>query len=324
MTTAEPSTLLYLRLPNWLGDVCMCLPIVEALLEKKSYELVIVARPWAQQLLAHYPLSEWVLVSGSTRDNIHQLKAHRQQHAQRSAKGLIIPDSFSSAWIYWRARIPAAGVRDEGRSLLLRWPFAKPAQDQHTVMYWYQLATQALHAWGTPLPPLQGRQLALRLPDDDQALCQQLGIAAPHQTVLIAPTATGKHHGKVKVWPHFEALTQLLQDKGIRVIMCPPANEIAQATANAPSAERLPPLPIDQFAQLCRSVGLVVCNDSGVSHVAAAAQARQITLFGVTPADRTGPWSTSATCLGRDGQWPTLQEVLAHCLTALEKPHESA
>ena len=58
-----------------------------------------------------------------------------------------------------------------------------------------------------------------------------------------------------------------------------------------------------------RAVGLVICNDSGVSHVAAAASARQLTLFGVTRPGRTGPWSPRAVCVGAEDAWPPEDEV---------------
>src|SRR5699024_374160 len=179
----------------------------------------------------------------------------------------------------------------------------------------YELARLAMERWHTPIEPLHNEQLQLRLPQSTQSL-----LPVEYQSgkkVLIAPTATGKHMGNIKIWPHFEALTYALKKRGIHVLMCPPPNEIEQAIANAPSAHRLDPLPIDQFAQLCQQVDLVVCNDSGVSHVAAAAQARQITLFGVTSATRTGPWSKHALCLGELNHWPTLTEVLAECLVML-------
>lgn len=320
MPTALPSgrTLLYLRLPNWLGDVCMCLPIIEALLTKEQYELVICARPWAKQLLTHYPINYWVKLSGKMTQDAKLLKQHRQRYAQQTAKGLIIPDSFSSAAIFWWASIPSAGVKDEGRSFFLRWPFDKPSHSLHTVQYWYELAYLCMQRWHTPIEPLTGHQLRLRLPDAPSPAVRAAQSTPDQPTVLIAPTATGKHKGQIKVWPHFEALTLALQKQGVRVIMCPPANEIEQARANAPSAERIPPLPIDQFALLCRSVAIVICNDSGVSHVAAAAQATQITLFGVTSAKRTGPWSEHAHCLGSEGQWPSLQAVTEQCLNLLQ------
>ena len=127
---------------------------------------------------------------------------------------------------------------------------------------------------------------------------------------MIAPTAVGLHRGKVKVWPYYEALTQKLKQQNYNVYMCPPPNEVAEAERNAPSAIRLAPLPLTSFAQLCKSVDLVVCNDSGVSHLAATVNAAQITLIGVTDATHTGPWSDQAECLGENGAWPSLQAVL--------------
>jgi heptosyltransferase-2 len=55
---------------------------------------------------------------------------------------------------------------------------------------------------------------------------------------------------------------------------------------------------------------LVICNDSGVAHLCAAAGAQQITLFGVTDVERTGPWSDKSCNLGHNGQWPSTVEVV--------------
>ncbi len=66
---------------------------------------------------------------------------------------------------------------------------------------------------------------------------------------------------------------------------------------------------------------LVICNDSGVSHLGAAVQARQLTLFGVTDPARTGPWSDRAVCLGRTDEWPSVNEVLEQALALLDLRH---
>src|SRR5690606_15665974 len=133
---------------------------------------------------------------------------------------------------------------------------------------------------------------------------------------LIAPTATGLHRGKVKVWPHYDLLTRRLQEAGHTVAMCPPPAEVEAARANAPTAICLPPLKLGAFATLTRLAALVVCNDSGVSHLAAASGARQLTLFGVTQPERTGPWSDKAVCLGSAQAWPSAEQA-AECVAAL-------
>ena len=64
--TPSPSPALYVRLPNWVGDVCMSLPSLEALLAT-GLPVVACARPWARDLLAAYPLAGFVPMKGAWR-----------------------------------------------------------------------------------------------------------------------------------------------------------------------------------------------------------------------------------------------------------------
>jgi len=313
---SAPDTVLCARLPNWIGDVCMSLPSLDALLAT-GMPVVVCARAWARALLAAYPLHGFIPMQSGWWKNRHAMRQHlRSAGVGQRHLGLLLPDSLSSALTFRAAGIPAAGYRDDGRSLLLRWPVHKPAEPLHAVASWYALTRQALTAWrlATPdsAPP---PQLGLR--SHAQHRNNARSVLAAHRLtpggfILIAPTATGLHRGKIKVWPHFDALTRRLQAAGHTVVMCPPPTEVQAARANAPTALCLPPLDLGAFAALTAMAALVICNDSGVSHLAAAVQARQLTLIGVTNAARTGPWSNQATCLGEEGCWPTLEDVLAH------------
>lgn len=301
------SPLLYLRLPNWLGDVCMTLPVLEAFLAR-NYRVVVCARPWAKNLLSGYALTGFIPMTGQLRSDANTLKQFKNKHQHKDALGLSLPDSLSSALIFKWAQIPCAGYRDDGRSWLLRWPITKPDQRPHAVESWYHLALQASLIWQHPISPKVASSLHLTgIPAPNPI---KFGLNPKNTNILIAPTAIGLHKGRVKVWPHFETLTQQLQAQGITVMMCPPQNEIAQALENAPSALRIEPLSLLDFAQLCKSVDWVICNDSGVSHLAAAADAKQITLIGVTDPSHTSPWSDQALCLGNLNQWPTVQHVM--------------
>src|SRR5699024_4463756 len=229
---------------------------------------------------------------------------------------LLLPDSLSSAVIFKLAGIPSAGHKDDGRQLLLRWPLNKARSPLHAVEAWYRLTILSMQAWGlsSPAESSPPTALTLRLNSSHYDAAQQLITqqALPmSNTILIAPTAVGRHHGKNKVWEGFETLTKALQAQGFTVVMCPPPAEREQALANAPSAVCLPSLSLGGFAALAKSCRLVVCNDSGVSHIAAAVGANQLTLFGVTNRTRTGPWSAHAQCLGSEAGWPTVEEVLA-------------
>jgi len=150
-----------------------------------------------------------------------------------------------------------------------------------------------------------------------QATLERSGLTQPF--VLLSPTATGLHRGRVKSWAHYEELSQRLLAAGWPVAICPPPNEVDTARAAVPSAQLLPALPLGAYAALTQRASLVICNDSGTSHIAAAAQSRQLTLFGVTRPGRTAPWSPNASWLGDEGSWPTLDAVFERAIELLKQ-----
>lgn len=316
-TLIEP---VLIRLPNWVGDVCMTLPVLK-LLESQGVPYSVCARPWAQDLLSGMAMESFVPITGKFFNDVNTLRTWHQKNPQYH-RGLLLPDSLSSALLLRLSGFKSAGYRDDGRSLLLSWPRDKPKPRPHAVQSWFSLAQQTLKAWCIPspqaTPPAQlGLPLTPLHSEVANAAIARAGLT-PGSFVLIAPTATGLHRGQIKVWPHFASLTAALQSHGVRVVMCPPVNEQKDAKRSAPTAEVLEPLGLGAFAALTRLARLVVCNDSGASHLSAAVSAQQITLFGVTDPARTGPWTTDSVNLGQNGQWPASKDVIAHAIRILE------
>ncbi len=301
----------------------MALPSLHAVLES-GVPTVVCARSWAEDLLQGYDLAGFLPMSGSWRADRKRVADHKRLHNSGRGVGLLLPDSLSSALVFRLTGLQCAGYRDDGRSFLLKWPFSKPTPKPHAVASWYALTRSALNAWGlTSAPTTPGSELNLALTPKHEAAARTLIARAglePGKFILIAPTATGLHKGQVKVWPSFDALTRTLQAKGLRVVMCPPPNEKEEALRNAPTAVCLDSLGLGAFATLTRMSALVICNDSGVSHLAAAAGAQQITLFGVTHAKHTGPWSPFAVCLGEMGHWPSIDTVFESTVQLLNNP----
>ena len=298
----------------------MSLPVLH-LLSDSGVPFVICARAWAQDLLAAMPSRGFIPMKGKAWEDARAVRAWRKAHPS-DARSLLLPDSLTSALTFKLSGLQSVGYQDDGRSLLLTWPVAKPAPKPHAVEQWHGLAVQALQKWGvTPVRCQPGPSLSLPLlpRHHHQAadMLQRQGLQS-EKFVLIAPTATGLHHGKVKVWPHFGPLTVALQSAGYRVAMCPPPNERDAAIRNAPDAEMLPPLGLGSFAALVSQSALVICNDSGVSHLAAATGARQLTLFGVTDPSRTGPWTSQAWCMGTSDAWPSQEAVIEQAIKLLK------
>lgn len=307
---------IFIRLPNWVGDVCMSLSSLNAVISSKV-KVVICAKPWAESLLSAYldnPQVDFIPLSGRWRLDAQKIRDYRKEHPVTDKEvGLIIPDSLTSALCFKMAGLSSAGYKDDGRSLLLTWPVSKIKPRPHNVDSWHHLTRTALSTWGFSC--LAEAKDKVLLPLNKAQIDEKNAYMAQHQLVtgkfiVIAPTATGLHKGKNKVWDKYEQLTKSLKSKGCRVIMCPPTNEATQAKSNAPSAELLPPLSLGAYTALLKDAALVICNDSGVSHLSAAADTQQLTLIGTTEIEHTAPWSPSAMLLGEKGRWPELNEVL--------------
>ncbi len=307
-----------IRLPNWIGDVCMSLPSLNALADT-GHPLIVCGRPWSKDLVAQFVPDQFVSLTGKFLMDRQAISAI-PKHICRASVGLLLPDSLSSAALFALAGIKSAGYRDDGRSLLLHWPINKSSQAAHAVEKWWRLTQEATKAWGLNMPgthapelPLVPKRLTLTISEDAQkaalAAIHRAGLK-PHHFILLAPTATGTHHGKIKVWPHFAQLAQQLMSQGLEVAACPPVHERDQAKQACPTAVLIDPLPLTSFCALTRLASLVVCNDSGVSHLAALAGANQLTLFGVTDPAHTRPWSEKAMTLGSNGHWPSAVSVL--------------
>ena len=311
MSENDQPFVIAVRLPNWVGDVCMSLPCLQWLVDD-GHPLVIFARSWAKPLVQQFNPSAFVALNGSFKDD---LRAIRQFTLTRQpiTHGLILPDSLSSAALFRFSGIASAGHRHDGRSLLLKWPIPKPRTGLHASRKWWHLVQEAAKRWTLASPPTEPPKVTLEVPIKDHEAARQ-SIEAANLShcpfILLAPTAVGLHKGQVKVWPHFSSLTKVLLKKGHRLVICPPPNEIAQAQALAPGAQLLGPLNLAAFAALAQQSALVICNDSGVSHLAAVAGAKQVTLVGVTEPSHSGPISDKATVLGQMGQWPSFERVL--------------
>lgn len=315
------NTIIFVRLPNWVGDVCMSLPSLKALIDSKQ-QIVVCAQPWAKDLLAAYEIYDFIPMRKSWLDNAKSIRQWLKQHNYKTTLGLLLPDSLSSALAFRLAGIKCLGYCDDGRSLLLKWPIKKPKTKPHAVKSWYQLTYTALSKWQLNLPqPEPGPSLDWHPGPEHQSRVEQVLAETAlkrNEFILIAPTATGLHKGQIKVWPYFDSLCQALQQHGYTVIMAPPKSEQDAALVAAPTAKLIAPISLGAFTLLTSYAKLVICNDSGVSHLAASIGARQITLFGVTDPMHTGPWSEHAVKLGTMGSWPNADTVISTTLGLLK------
>lgn len=298
------------RLPNHVGDCCMTLPALR-LLEASGFTPMLTGKRWAEDLMSGMG---WRFdpIEGHVTEDLHRIR-YISNHLGPRPLGLLFPNSFSSALLFSIGRVRNAGFPTDGRRFLLDKVVEEPGT-MHEVERFFRLAHGAIKAWGgTPawdsVPEELGMKLLARHEAAARNLMAEHGI--PENFALLAPIARGLHHGKEKQWKHFNELCGPLRDMGIEPIVFPSVREEEANHAACPNARILPPTTLGNYAALAKRARIVIANDSGISHVAAAVSANQITLLGVTNPARTRPWNSKALCLGNntDG-WPSLQQVL--------------
>lgn len=299
------------RLPNHVGDCCMTLPALR-LLEASGFTPMLTGKRWAEDLMSGMG---WRFdpIEGHVTEDLHRIR-YISNHLGPRPLGLLFPNSFSSALLFSIGRVRNAGFPTDGRRFLLDKVVEEPGT-MHEVERFFRLAHGAIKAWGgTPawdsVPEELGMKLLARHEAAARNLMAEHGI--PENFALLAPIARGLHHGKEKQWKHFNELCGPLRDMGIEPIVFPSVREEEANHAACPNARILPPTTLGNYAALAKRARIVIANDSGISHVAAAVSANQITLLGVTDPARTRPWNSKAVCLGNstDG-WPSLEQVLA-------------
>lgn len=289
----------------------MTLPALR-LLEASGFTPMLTGKRWAEDLMSGMG---WRFdpIEGHVSEDLHRIR-YISNHLGPRPLGLLFPNSFSSALLFTIGRVRNAGFPTDGRRFLLDKIVDEPGP-MHEVERFFRLAHGAIKAWGgTPAWDAVPEQLGMKLLARHEAAARNLmaehGI--PENFALLAPIARGLHHGKEKQWKHFNELCDPLRSMGIEPIIFPSAREEEANRAACPNATILPPTTLGNYAALAKRARIVIANDSGISHVAAAVGANQITLLGVTDPDRTRPWNSKAVCLGNstDG-WPSLKRVLS-------------
>ena len=296
----------------------MCLPALR-LLQASGFTPALVGKRWAEDLMSGMG---WRFdpIEGKVSEDISRI--HYVAHNANASAGLLFPNSFGSALLFKLGRLKTTGLKTDMRSVLLDHGIPEPGT-MHEVERFFYVAHEAVKAWGgKPAFDKVPERLSLVLLKRHEAAAKNLieQYKIPQRFALLAPIARGQHHGKNKHWEHFNELVAPLRERGIEPIIFPSVREEALAKAACPDATILPPTTLGNFAAVAKRAQVVIANDSGVSHIAAAVGAKQITLVGVTDTTRTGPWNPDAVVLGENGRWPSVEEVTETLGTMLKQP----
>ena len=312
-----PPRPLIVRLRNWVGDVILGVPALQ-LLQSHGYELQLIGKGWAPALLAGQGWAVQQQPAGLG-ERVRQLRRLRRQakaidgQFDRRTNALVLPTSFSSALEMRLAGLNALGYAQEARGLLLKHSVPLLAHGEHALKSYWDLACRFL---GLELAPPPRIRLATSAADQHAAD----GLLAAHGLrpgfIVICPFAGGLFEKQDKTWPAFaeftRALLPLARAAGQAVVACPGPGEEGVITAHHPGVTSLPNVGLGTYGALLRRAGLMISNDTGPAHLAAAVGAPVLSVLGPTKPEQWAPWGPQVDVVRHWPDWPQVDEVLAH------------
>ncbi len=336
-------------MPTWLGDAVMATPFLRALRQLfPTARINCLGKTLVQPVLTGLPLIDAALSYAA--DQAGRINYSQTAAALRKQKfdlAVILPNSFRSAFLAWRAGIPRRlGYNRDGRRILLtdaiqpvpRTEYevrlmiqrraaresiagnqlprgASALTDLQKIPRWYVKAS----SWNTfqPMPtidyyleltrhlgsPQRDKKMLLAITecerDQARAVLAQAGISSDAPFMMLFP---GAHFGAAKCWPaeRFAAVAAAVaaghNGPPAYVLIGGAERErplIDAILVGVPPgiAARVIPLhglnngagvSLGAIKELVRRAAVVLCNDTGPRHFAAALDTPLVTLFGPT------------------------------------------
>jgi len=280
---------LVVRAPNWVGDVVLSLPALRDLRRAfPAARIEVLARPWVAELYGAVGGVDGVLESRGVFADASALRG-------RFDAGVLLPNSFASALALWRAGTPERwGYATDGRGPLLTRGCRVPSRaGRRSQVYYYRAMLEGLGLEVSGAP-----DASLACPPAWAAQADELlGSGGPW--IGVNP---GAFYGTAKRWPpeRFAAAAALVARRTGAAVA------IVGAAAERPLGEAIAAQLGGRARVLCGEttlgglVGvlsrlrLLLTNDSGPMHVAAALGTPLVAVFGSTDWTETAPFSERA------------------------------
>ena len=270
--------------PNWVGDLVMATPVLEAACAAEQFGRVTVLVRGHLSALLH---------GGPVEARVHELGGRGRERAslrELAPDGvLLLSNSFGSAWRAWRAGIPRrAGNALRGRRWLLTHAVLPPSVDGRRLpIPTAHVQRDVAGLFGISAPDVHPR---LHVTPEEQAAGERLlsgaGLEPGAGHIVCTP---GAAFGAAKLWPpeRFARALDLLHERhGWRALVTggPSEDALVEQVARECRHDAISlagvPRDLGSLKALIRGAQLLLVGDSGPRWVAAAFDVPCVSIMG--------------------------------------------
>jgi heptosyltransferase-2 len=264
----------------------MAQPMLARLREKHAgVRIEILAPPWVAPVARRMAEVDEV-IEADLRHGALQLgdrwRLGRDLKKRGYDRAIVLPNTWKSALVPFFAGIPLrGGYVGESRYGILNLLYEMKTEREAMTLHYARLSEKP----GTePALPLPLPALSFN-PEAVKKTSTRFGITGPY-TVL----CPGAEYGPAKRWPYFRQLASKLDSQ---IVLLGSASDRKEAE-QIPGRNLAGQTTLDEAIDLISGAAMVVTNDSGLMHVAAATGTPQVALFGSSSPEHTPPLSPAA------------------------------
>jgi heptosyltransferase II len=294
---------------NWVGDSVMTVPALRALRRLlPDAKITLAIRPSAKGIFSEADFIDDVLVY-DRRNAFSVVSQVREWRRHEFDLAVLFQNAFEAALIPFLAGVPTRlGYATESRQALLTHPLPLPEwrSSKHEVFYYlYLIAALEQLLPGTSRVCESDPDISLTISESRKReaaeLLRSFGVDEEKSVVAICP---GSINSRAKRWPaaSYAALADRLLEHRRQVVLIGSRDEL-DVTNEVTSRMRHKPVmltgktTLDQIIAVLGLVDLVVTNDTGPAHIAAALGRPTLVIFGPTNPLTTRPFSFQADIL---------------------------
>lgn len=294
---------------NWVGDSVMTLPALRALRRVlPEAKITLVVRPSASGMFADVDFVDEVLTYD--RRNVWSVVPQIKEWRRRKFDlAILFQNAFEAALIPFLAGVPLRmGYATEARQALLTHPLPLPdwRSSRHEVFYYLYLVTALEQMlFGTSAICESDPDASLTISEarktEAENLLRTYGVRTGEPVVVLCP---GSINSRAKRWPAeaYATLADRLIESKRHVVLIGSPNEVDVSQEVTRRMQQQPidltgKTSLDQITALLSVIDLIVTNDTGPAHVAAALGRPTLVIFGPTNPLTTRPFAPEAEVL---------------------------
>jgi heptosyltransferase-2 len=311
---AEKIRRVVVRGANWVGDAVLTVPALRELRRVlPAARITLATRAWAEGIFEGADfIDDLLIVGGEARGASAVWDEAREWRARRFDLAVLFPNAFAPALVAALARVPArVGYATEGRGLLLTHALPVPEWrgQRHEVFYYLNVVAKLkrLLAGSSSVEvgePRVSLEVSERRRELARGLLREHGADFERPLVALCPGST---NSRAKRWPaeRFAVLADLLAERACADILLVGASAELEVSEEVARLMRSRPFVLTgktelaQTAALLAVADLLVTNDTGPAHVAAAVGTPVVVIFGPTNPVTTRPFSAHAVVVRR-------------------------